>query len=1599
MLKKLFKDLLSVLLISFISFALISCEGIFTDHNFTNADSAKDFITKDGKIIVKGNVDLQGAVPENMAKTAMPDFSSITYVVTATPSEGEAVKATALSDGSFSIELYPGSYSVKVEGYKTADTEKKILLKGKYINAATEDLLSVTGDGVTGLSLSVSPVISAAPGEDLYGTVNLSIGLTDSIIKSWKATWTEDGTSVEKKQSSTSAVNSINFNLVADGQTDVNKKVGSYYVTFELFSEENYVSPVLVFSEMINVFENADTSMWVSHGASDFINADGTMTIAKTQLENRVNYYVNQTTGSSSNPGSYFQPLDNIQDAVDRIKAQNDGSKTYTIYVCSDYKISVAPTAANKNSVLYISNSSGKALNINLKSYGSTKYKIDCNNLDARSIYASSNNSTSSINLTLENIQLCNANTDMGGGICVGNYTTVNLNDGTAICNNKCSSAGGAVVIVSANGSAVLNIDGGEIYSNRVDGGTDETGHSIGDGGAIYCVNGTLNFNRGMIGSHEYTKGNFSKHGGGGVYLSANSIFNQNGGYIKYNEAEYGAGVFVESETSTFNMTDGYININNALYGGAIYQLDGVCTLSGGDISSNITAHNMSNGVFLGQPPASGKFILKDEIIIQYDDDILSFFDAPVYIGGDLLNDNSITVWFYTDDAADNPDGKKILANVDSTDYVKDNYSKFEYKYADDYIIDNKGIVRDKNATPSIASLKPAGVTLPSSSFTLPDSPKELTLSTAAELKQLSLWSKSSKLIGYSFTMTDDIDLESADDFVPIGSHNNAGEVFEGIFDGNGFEIKNLYVNTPSASNSGLFGKCQDALIKNLTVSGEVTAKDYVGGIVGSIYIYQSPPENYGIQNCVSYVNVSGTNSAGGVVGHVLDCKVSKCVNFGTVTSVRSAGISATSLKGNFSECVNFGTIKGISNSTGEDAAGIIGKITEGGNSNISSCYNAGTIIKPADSQATGTDLNYAFLVGKGTTALTSSNNYYLNSSLQFKGAAGFNDTESTFCRTTYDFFKNNLSSNAPFNSWTDTVTYNGQTYIVPVACKNNYNSYEDISGYSACPDGVRDFAIRTDSDLRKLSTWAQSSNLTGYNFYVPESFAMTATSFTPIGSSSKKFCGNFNGLGNVINNLIITGNSDYSSLFGYVDKGVIENIVVTGTVSGGKYSAGIVSYLGSNYSSGIVRNCVSYVDVTSNGTTSKSGGICGYQLNGTIEKCVNLGTVSGSGDNLGGITGYVEKGTVKYCVNLGTIDCKGNANLCAGITGQNYNINASSIEVSYCYNAGEIVNPKANTGVFGYITSQYIGNLKYDFYLNNSSTIKGFSKVNSSDPDPNENHEGIIKKETLSVIKNNTAPFNTWTNTITVNGESYPVPVRCPVPVNNADPIGSLSAPVSVGDFVFFDGTASPKTAVLTDEQKSKVAGIVFTTTYNSSTGSNTTGSTILMVGIHNSGDDYFTSMRWYDDDHLLYRTQYSGISDCDGSINWGVAKTVDYNGGNTPGTYPAFEWANEYGSYNVNSSTLYKTGWYLPSIKELDALNATYEIVNEGIDMIDPGLMGISTAYTTKYWSSTPSEDNEKVTIVYTYNFDKNSSFELNKLESDKLDDCNVLAIRRVN
>ncbi len=98
--------------------------------------------------------------------------------------------------------------------------------------------------------------------------------------------------------------------------------------------------------------------------------------------------------------------------------------------------------------------------------------------------------------------------------------------------------------------------------------------------------------------------------------------------------------------------------------------------------------------------------------------------------------------------------------------------------------------------------------------------------------------------------------------FEPIGVSNfEGGPSFEGTFDGNGHQIRDLTVNRGGREGEGLFGGTDGARISNVSlVDADIDGGDYTGGIVGE-----------GFDGEISGVSVSGDvaggNSAGGLIG------------------------------------------------------------------------------------------------------------------------------------------------------------------------------------------------------------------------------------------------------------------------------------------------------------------------------------------------------------------------------------------------------------------------------------------------------------------------------------------------------------------------------------------------------------------------------------------------------------------------------------------------------------------------------------------------------------------------------------------------------------
>lgn len=242
----------------------------------------------------------------------------------------------------------------------------------------------------------------------------------------------------------------------------------------------------------------------------------------------------------------------------------------------------------------------------------------------------------------------------------------------------------------------------------------------------------------------------------------------------------------------------------------------------------------------------------------------------------------------------------------------------------------------------------------------------------------------------------------------PIGTSSTK---FTGTFDGNGYAIKNLYINNPEKDYIGLFGYVNNATIKNVTLEdANITGKNYVGGIAG--YSYQNTTISY----CCTQGTVAGTEHVGGIIGYqysgggstnVYYNYIQYCNNATSVSGIYNVGgITGTSRSyrdyyyrsyGNsyVKYCSNSGTVT----ATKSRAGGIIGASSSYSDSSsfriqyINYCYNSGEI--SASSYAGGvvgscysdfTEVIHCYSVG---TVTATSN---------FGGCFGDTPKTSTFC-------------------------------------------------------------------------------------------------------------------------------------------------------------------------------------------------------------------------------------------------------------------------------------------------------------------------------------------------------------------------------------------------------------------------------------------------------------------------------------------------------------------------------------------------------------------------------------------------------------------------
>ena len=164
----------------------------------------------------------------------------------------------------------------------------------------------------------------------------------------------------------------------------------------------------------------------------------------------------------------------------------------------------------------------------------------------------------------------------------------------------------------------------------------------------------------------------------------------------------------------------------------------------------------------------------------------------------------------------------------------------------------------------------------------------EYSISTAEELVKLSKMSNNSQIKGGRFVLANDIDMSAystGEGFEPIAKYGG----FKGMVNGNGYVIRNLYINRPNEANVALIGgahvEVRNLGLENVDITGGIVGQGQMNGLIncyvngGSIktatkYIHAQIGGIAGglqytnVDSCWTDVEVRGYRDVGGLIGN-----------------------------------------------------------------------------------------------------------------------------------------------------------------------------------------------------------------------------------------------------------------------------------------------------------------------------------------------------------------------------------------------------------------------------------------------------------------------------------------------------------------------------------------------------------------------------------------------------------------------------------------------------------------------------------------------------------------------------------------------------------
>ena len=550
------------------------------------------------------------------------------------------------------------------------------------------------------------------------------------------------------------------------------------------------------------------------------------------------------------------------------------------------------------------------------------------------------------------------------------------------------------------------------------------------------------------------------------------------------------------------------------------------------------------------------------------------------------------------------------------------------------------------------------------------------------------------------------------------------GVPFSGVFDGCGYEIRNMKII--GSCHLGLFGWIgPEAQVSNLSVmsayvevedirtpgrdgSGPATSQgllagansgevqtchtggsitgcgEWIGGLIGY---------NLGnVGHCTSSANVQGAQTVGGLVGYHREGQVTDCYSTGTVEQqqVLSAnrllsGDTAGGLAGRndayVSRCYATGDVNGFA---------AVGGLVGGNFGTVKQCYSTGTVAGTVHiGGLVGTnregEISECYSIGAvtGGGGLVGYNDWIVTHSFwdietsgQSGSAGGFGMSTAqmhdigTFSSAGWDFL------GRQFDGKEDTWVM--ETY--PVL----YTSQLSGKGTIESP-----YLISEENKVIAFKNMVPSAH-----YRLTEDIDLSEIEWES--SLLDEYSGTFDGGGLSLQNVTIIGGDEALALFGILARnGTIKNLKLgnvfveggsnlkgglvglnygsvthcecTGVVTGSRYNVG--GLVGNNQ--GDVSHCSSTVTVTGRGSV---GGIAGENGLGHVSNCSSTATVTGF-RRVGGIVGS-NNGAVVGCRSNATVS--GGDSKVGGIAGENDG------DVINCYSTGSVSGDRSVGGLVG---------------------------------------------------------------------------------------------------------------------------------------------------------------------------------------------------------------------------------------------------------------------------------------------------------------------------